>query len=270
MSTACFFGRMLNEEALLKIGELGVKYAEVFFSAQMEYTDEFTGGLAATCKEFGIKMVSVHALPTQFEPQLFSRHPRQYKEAMEVYKKVLRAAKALGAEKYVFHGPIHLKIARKPSVDMGFAADRATELAEIAKLCGVKLCYENVHWCWYNMPGFASELVARAQTDNLYFTLDMKQAAQSGFPVTDYIDDMGSRLAHVHLCDHRVDAERGIMPCLPFEGEADWAGMRAALSAAHFSGTMMLEVYSSNYKDFEMLKNCYESVAEYFGTELIK
>ncbi len=267
MSTACFFGRMLNEEALRKIGELGVKRAEVFFSAQMEYTDEFTAELAAICGEFGIKMVSVHALPTQFEPQLFARHPRQYEEAIAIYKNVLHAARALGAEKYIFHGPIHLKIARKPSIDIGFTAERATELAEIAAGFGVKLCYENVHWCWYNMPGFATELMARAKTDNLYFTLDMKQAAQSGFPVTDYIADMGSRLAHVHLCDHRVDAERGIVPCLPFEGEADWEAMRTALRSSGFAGSMMLEVYSSNYKDFDTLKKCYEGVAKYFRTE---
>ena len=45
MSTACFFCRLYNEEAVRKMAELGVRDMEVFFSAMSEYEKPFTDEL---------------------------------------------------------------------------------------------------------------------------------------------------------------------------------------------------------------------------------
>lgn len=264
ISTACFFGRVYNEAALREIGRLGVREAEIFFSAQMEYRPPFVRELVRICEAEDIRMVSVHALPTQFEPQLFSSHGRQYEEALGVFDQVLDAANMLGAGIYVFHGPVHLKIAKKLKLDMGFAGDRVSVLAERAKARGVALCYENVHWCWYNMPGFSRELSARVDSDNLFFTLDMKQAAQSGYSVFDYMDDMGGRMKHVHICDYRKHPENGVLPCLPFEGETDWETVRQRLADMRYEGVLMLEVYANDYTGYAGLQDCYERVGAFF------
>jgi len=265
MSTACFFGRIYNEDALREISGLGIKKAEIFFSAMQEYKPGFVNEIKNICIGEGIEMVSVHALPTQFEPQLFSLHGRQYEEALGIYEDVLKAANRLGAHIYVFHGPVHFKVAKKLQLDMAFVGERVTALAEMAKDYGVALCYENVHWCWYKKPGFAKELVQNCESDNIFFTLDMKQVAQSGYDMMDYIDDMGERLKHVHLCDFIKDDQKGIIPCLPFEGQADWEGLRNKLSDTGYEGHLMLEVYSNNYSDYTQLYDNYKKVESFFG-----
>ncbi|MDL2238049.1 sugar phosphate isomerase/epimerase [Christensenellaceae bacterium OttesenSCG-928-K19] len=265
MSTACFYSRVYNEQALEEIAKLGVRDAEVFFSARMEYKENFAQKCRKTCEENNMVVHAVHALPTQFEPQLLSHHGRQFEEAYGIFREVLRAGQILGAQNYVFHGATHLKIAKKLNVDMAFAGERVSMLAECAKEYGIALCYENVHWCWYNMPGFARELLSHVTSDNLYFTLDMKQAAQSGYSLFDYIEDMGDRLRHIHVCDYITSPERGILPCLPFHGETDWNRLRQVLGERGYRGMLMLEVYSSNYGAYEELKQNYEEVRQFFA-----
>ncbi|MEA4853888.1 MAG: sugar phosphate isomerase/epimerase [Christensenella sp.] len=264
MSTACFFCREYNEEAVRKMAGMGIREIELFFSAYMEYKKTFTDEINRICNGEGMTVRSIHALCTQFEPQLFSRHDRQRQEAMDTYRHVLDAAENLGAGLYVFHGAMSLKHACMMHVNYEWAGECVTPLAEQAAERGVKLAYENVHWCWYNRPGFAQSLLKNTDSDNLYFTLDIKQAAQSGYAVEAFLDDMGSRLAHVHLCDYTKDPKKGIMPCLPFSGEVNWQGMKQKLLDMSYSGVLMLEVYPGDYKTYEDLKENYDQTAMFF------
>lgn len=265
MSTACFFCRLYNEDAIRKMAELGIKDMELFFSALMEYKKPFTDEVRRICDGEGAHIRSVHALCTQFEPQLFSMHDRQREEALDIYRQVLDAAAELSAGIYVFHGPMNVKRAKTFHVNYGMAGERVSLLAEEAKQRGVKLAFENVHWCWYQQPGFAQQLLRHTESDNLYFTLDIKQAAQSGYEVAEYLDDMGDRLAHIHVCDYKKDPQKGIIPCLPFDGEMDWAGMRKKLQGSGYKGRMMLEVYPSDYKTYGDLMKNYREVAAFFA-----
>lgn len=267
MSTACFFGRELNEDALRIIGEAGIRDAEVFFSAQREYRPVFVHELKTIAENEGVRVRSVHAMATMFEPQLMSVHPKQFDEALGIFHEVLNAAALLGAHIYVFHGPMYLKTARRLSIDFDRIGERVTMLADTAAGYGVRLCYETVHWCWYQRPGFAPELLAHTDSANLGFTLDMKQAAQSGWSPIAYIDDMEGRLAHVHVCDYRRDPENGIVPVLPFQGEAPWDELRAKLLQTGFDGFLMLEVYAGNYDSLEQLMSCYRGVEKFFTQE---
>lgn len=246
------------------MAELGVHEMEIFFSSMSEYKESFTDGLRRTADASGARIRSVHALCTQFEPQLFSAHQRQYEEALGIFDEVTDAAANLGAEIYVFHGPMNVKRAKTFRVNYDLAGERTTILAEHAKKKGIKLAYETVHWCWYQAPGFAQELLKHTKSDNLYFTLDIKQAAQSGYAVADYIDDMGDRLAHIHVCDYRKDPARGIIPCLPFTGEMDWEEMRRKLCVMDYKGTLMLEVYPGDYGSYEELMDNYHAVEKFF------
>lgn len=265
MSTACFFGRDLNEDALRIIGENGVRDAEVFFSTEREYHPEYTHKLRRICEDTGVRIRSVHAFSTGFEPQLVSIHPRQQEEAIRTFHEVVAAAERLGAGIYVFHGPMYLKTARKLSIDYATFGGRMSMLAEIARDYGVKLCYETVHWCWYQRPDFAPELLDHVTSDNLFFTLDMKQVAQSGYEPGQYLDLMRGRLAHVHLCDYEESPERGVAPELPFRGQAPWTELRSHLKALDFDGCLMLEVYARNYRDVDELMDCYRRVRDFFA-----
>lgn len=264
ISTACFFGNLLNEDALKQIGRMKIANAEIFFSARMEYKPGYVKELSRICDGEGISIRSIHSLPTQFEPQLFSSHPRQMEEAMDVFMEVLEAGNALGAGIYVFHGPIWLKTARKMRINFGYAGERVSLLADQAKEYGLKLAYETVHWCWYQYPGFAKELLSHANTENLFFTLDLKQVAQSGFGALEYIDGMQGRLAHVHLCDFIKTNGGEVIPKLPFLGEVDWPALRAKLAEIGYSGMLMLEVYTNNYENYEALLDNFNEVTAFF------
>lgn len=263
MSTASLFGRQYTEDALQTIGEWGIPVCETFLDTYAEYDPRFVRALHTIALQKDVRVASIHAFCTQFEPQLFSPSERQRKDAYGILADVLRAANILGAQYYVFHG-----IARRGKGGRSFENDPvfAEQLAKVAAFCaayGVKLALENVCWCTYAAPGLATNLQAQG-IDNLYFTLDIKQAILSGAGVDEYLDDMGERLAHVHLCDYRPNpwgSHPRYLACLPGAGELDVAAFLSELARRKFSGHVMLEVYTDSFGDLSELRQCYTDVA---------
>ena len=107
MSTASLFMRLYNEDAVALISEWGVETAEVFLTSFCEYEPRFSETLLK--KKGDLPVNSVHVLNTQFEPQLFSDHPRVREDAYFWLEKLLSSAEILGAENYTFHGLARLK-----------------------------------------------------------------------------------------------------------------------------------------------------------------
>ena len=81
ISTASLFLRKNNEEALPLLNEWGIPYAEVFLTSFSEYNPRFASALAAGKGE--VRVHSVHVLNTQFEPQLYAEHPRDFRLASD-------------------------------------------------------------------------------------------------------------------------------------------------------------------------------------------
>jgi sugar phosphate isomerase/epimerase len=264
MSTASFFMNLYNEDAIIQIGKMGIKNIEVFFAAGSEYEQSYVYDLKKRADEFGINIYSIHALTTQFEPQMFSSHKRQKDEAYDVYKKVLRAGQILDADVFVFHGPNNIKIAKTLNINYEYTANRIDEAANLAKDYGIKFSYETVHWCWYAKPDFPAKLNEFITSDNLYYTLDIKQAAQSKFSPCEYIDGMLGRLANIHICDFLVSEELGIVPKLPFNGSYDFSKLRQKLVDIDYQGGMILEVYRNNYENYEQLNINYQKMVRFF------
>ena len=184
VSTASLFMRKYNEEALPLLNGLGVPCAEVFLTSFSEYGKEF-GDLLAS-KKGDLKINSVHALNTEFEPQLFSAHPRVQTDAYAWAEKVLQAANALQAPYYTFHGTTRMKKAARtgenddfPSMIKGFE-----KLTDFCTSRGVTLCLENVEWSTYNRVGVFN--VLSSAIPNLRGVLDIKQARISGTPYYEY------------------------------------------------------------------------------------
>ena len=263
MSTACFFPNSYLEQTVELIGSMGIQNIEVFFNCMAEYQIPYVKELKKRIDGNGMKTYSIHALSLQFEPQLFSRYQRARQESLDILKQVLEAGAALGAGVYVFHGPSHVKRATKLNLDYGYVAEHADHIADIAKQYGIKLAWENVHWCWYAKPDFATELITRVNTDNLYFTLDVKQAAQSGYDPSDYLYMAKDRLVNIHLCDY-IKAQNEIIPRLPFEGHMDFNAIKEALTKTKYDEALILEVYSSNYTSLDHLRNNYLKTQSFF------
>ncbi len=256
VSTASLFMRRNNEEALEIFRGLNVPCVEVFLTSFYEYGKKSGAFLAA--KKGEISVNSVHALTSQFEPQLFSRHEGAKADAFRILDAVLDAANGLGAKYYSFHGTTRAKkAARNPENDNFSSMGRS--IAEISGFCkakGVTLCLENVEWSTYNRPGVFAEMVKYAP--DLRGVLDIKQARISGVPYQVYLKEMGERIAYVHLSD--ITAE-GRM-CLPGKGIFDTERLVKELADVGFDGAILIEAYERDYGEIEELGTAYEYLQE--------
>ena len=256
VSTASLFLRKNNEEALPLFNELGVRTAEVFLTTYSEYGQEFAEQLKTV--QGKVQVNSVHVLNTQFEPQLFSSHPRAKADAYFWLDKTLASARILGAPFYTFHGTARVKKASRsgkyddfPRMIQGFE-----EICAHCEKQGVLLALENVEWATYNRVGVFSTL--KKQVPSLKGVLDIKQARLSGEPYENYLEEMGESLAYVHISDI---GENGKM-CLPMQGKFDFDGLIERLKGVGFQGALIIEAYAKDYAREEELKISYDQLSE--------
>lgn len=201
-------------------------------------------------------------MSTQFEPQLFSLSARQKADSWDRLRMVLAQAKKLGATNYVFHGAATLGGALK-NAGLDRIAPITDEIAELCKTYGVRLCWENVSWCLFNTPEFATQMLARCKSDNLFFCLDIKQAIRSGYHPFEYLDTMGDRLGHVHLLDYAKNGD-ALNLYMPLEGNFDFEELRRRLCNIGFNGALMLECYSDLYTTPQDVVDSWGKLDEYY------
>ena len=256
LSTASYFQKMQIEDAVLDIGAHGVRVCEAFLNTFSEYEPPFVEMLSGRLAQANVRVFSVHPMSMQFEPQLFSIHPRQRQDALELYERVLAAGKRLGAQYYVMHGPARLFGGVK-NIELARIAPIFVDLAERASGYGIQLTLENVSWCVFNEPEFGVRL--QALTNGvLKHTLDVKQAVRSGHDPMDYIRAVGEHIVNVHLCDATRLPSGGVHYDMPGFGEYDFAAMFNLLGEKGYTGPAFIEVYSDMYGEIPVL---YESLA---------
>lgn len=254
VSTASLFMRLENERALPLLSSIGVKITEVFLSTFSEYSAEFA---AEILKNKGdVEIHSVHALTTQYEPQLFSGNPRTQADAYYWLERVMQAAKTLGAKYYTFHGTARMKKGAREKDNYPVWADGLREIGALCAEYGVKLCLENVEWAICNRPEVFS--VLSKSCPNLLGVVDIKQARLYGADYGEYIRAMQGKIAHVHISD--VD-ENGKM-CLPGRGVFDFAELLKRLNGAGFDGPLLIEAYKDDYESVQDLKPACDYIDE--------
>ncbi len=252
ISTATFFGRLYNEDALPLIAEWGAGCAEVFLTSFSEYSRAFGRLLAERKGELAVH--SVHVLNTQFEPQLYSDHPRVKEDAFSWLARAMEAARELGASHYTFHGLARLK--RTFREDIPRTAAKTKEIAEFCARYGVTLAYENVEWAFCNRPEVFRAL--KREYPALRGVLDIKQARISGYDWREYLKAMEGSLSHVHVSDLASDGSL----CLPGRGTFDFDELFSRLRDAGFEGPVILENYGNDYGSFGEVKAACEFLAE--------
>ena len=246
ISTATFFTKVLTEDCFALIKLMGGECAEVFLTTNSEYSEEFGKLLVERQQETGLDIYSVHALNTQFEPQLFNPAQRTVNDALVPFKNVLARAKDLGASAYSFHGQSRLK--KGTQFNLEKVGKRLEELNQTAKEYGVTIGLENVQWALYNQPEVFDEIKKYAPT--LGCVLDIKQAWRSERDWKEYIDIMGDRLLNVHLCDHTVEGKT----CVVGQGVFDFKELISYLHKKGYTGPLMIEQYAADYKDFSEIE----------------
>ena len=256
LSTASYFQKMQIEDAIPDIGAHGVPVCEVFLNTFCEYEPPFVELLAERLSAANVKVFSVHPMSMQFEPQLFSIHPRQRADALTIYERVLSAGKRLGARYYVMHGPARLFGGVK-NIELARIAPIFVDLADRAAKYGIQLTLENVSWCVFNEPAFGARLQAMTGGE-IKHTLDVKQAVRSGFDPMDFIRAVGEHIVNVHLCDATRLPSGGVRYDMPGFGEYDFVGMLNLLGKKGYNGPAFIEVYSDMYAEIPVL---YESLS---------
>lgn len=263
ISTASLFNKCNIEDAPVRLKNIGTSLCEIFLNTFSEYEEDFVYLLSDRIRENGLKVYSVHPMGTQFEPQLFSPHPRQQADAMRIYRQVLRAGKILGAHCYVMHGPAGLNGAVK-NVELTRIGPIVQNLCEIAKEYGITLAWENVSWCLFSIPSFGPKLLEATKADDLRFTLDIKQAVRSGYSPLEYVDAIGEKFINLHICDYRYVAGRFRLS-MPGQGECGFFALRAALEQKGYTGPAFLEVYSDMYREDSELQDSFRYIQRCIG-----
>lgn len=243
ISSASFFP-VLTENTIPIIKELGSDCCEIFLEAESEYDSDYVSMLKDRCIEYEVTPISVHSFCSAFEPFLFTTYERRRIDCYKVFEKVLAAAKILGVKYYTFHGETIREIK-----DMNDYSARFTELAEIAKSYNVVLAWENVSWCQSSNPEFIEKVMEKINSNNLKFTLDIKQAYRANRKPADYIKVMGKNIVNVHINDCTSEQ----MCLLPGEGMVDFSELFEQLNSISYKGDYILEVYRSNYTDYSQI-----------------
>ena len=135
ISTSSFFLREECENAIVKIRELGAQCAEVFLGTYYEYRPEFAKAHRHLLD--GLEVTSIHALSTNFEPQLFSESRRVRGDGFYWLDQLLRSAQLLGAKKYTFHGYISQTMGQ---MNFDKTAAYMREICEFSARYGVDIC----------------------------------------------------------------------------------------------------------------------------------
>ena len=182
----------------------------------------------------GVPVLAVHAPCLMVTQWVWGREPwGKLNRAREVAEK-------LGAKVVVVHPPFRWQ--------REYAKDFEAGLAQLDAETDVKFAVENLY------PLRAATLRVRAtevtayaphwnpvEIDCPHATLDLSHTAVSGSDAMAMADELGSRLAHVHMAD-------GTAPGLPDEhlipghGTQPCAALLASLGSRGYSGTVVLEV----------------------------
>ena len=241
VSTACFYPT--PTEGIPKIlKEIGISKAEVFLNSCSEYEEDYCKILREELDENGIEVVSVHAFVSMHEPFLFEEYKRRRDDALFLYKKVIHAAKILGAKYHTFHGARY-EFFKDKIPDYEDFGKQISNLADIAGEDGIKLAWENVSWCVTRSPEFIKKVLPCIESEHFGFTLDLKQALRADFKYLEFLEIFKEKLLNVHLsdCDEFLDCK------LPGTGNRDFAEIVRNLKSTGYDGDLIIEVYNNAF-----------------------
>lgn len=247
ISTACLYPRLL-EESFYDLAVNGVDNIEIFFNTDCELRRGFVDGLSRTARRFDAEVISVHPFTCQMEPMMFfSAYERRVGDILEYYKKYFDVMNRLGASFFVFHGS---KAGTGTSHELYF--ERYSRLYNAGRENGITVLQENVVRCDSGKLSFLKEMLA-ALGDEAKFVLDVKQAVRAQENPFDYVKVLGDSIKHVHISDN---SEKG--DCLPLgKGRFDIRRFISELSSKGFDGSVIIELYRSNFETISDLLGSY-------------
>lgn len=251
VSSASFYP-LHTEKALRKLGEMGVKNAELFINDYSETKGEIFADILDTVKTYDMNIVSVHPFPPMESGYLFSEYDRRSNTNFEIYKHYFDCMNKLGAKIFVLHGAI---LSSKCSDERYF--EKYVKLLDIADSFGVTIAQENICYCKSRDIAFLKRL-KECCGERTKFLLDIKQAVRSEISPFEFIDTFGKDIIHIHISDNSPEGD-----CLPIgEGTFDFETFIKRLDEIGYNGALFVELYRENYNEYIELYNCMKKIQE--------
>lgn len=251
ISSASFYP-LHTEEALRKLGEMGVKNAELFINDYSETKGTIFADILNTVKAYDMNIVSVHPFPPMESGYLFSEYDRRSNTNFEIYKHYFEAMNELGAKIFVLHGAI---LSSKCSDERYF--EKYIKLLDMAESFGITIAQENICYCKSKDIHFLKRLRENCG-ERTKFLLDIKQAVRSGISPFELIDTFGKDIIHIHVSDNSDEGD-----CLPIgKGTFNFEMFIKKLDEIGYNGALFIELYRENYNEYIELCNCMKKIQE--------
>ncbi len=248
ISTACLYP-METSESLAALLENGHDHFEIFFNTYREIQPDYISRLSAMLAEKNASVKSIHPFTSGYEGvMLFSNYETRFEDSLDFYRQYCRAAKQIGAEILVLHG---MQVQHRTAENEKRYFHRYRELYRMAKEeYGITVAQENVTKFFSETPDFISRL-REAVGDDCAFCFDIKQAVRSGVDYYKMLEVMGDKLVHIHLNDNRP----GESCLLPGNGTVDFAKVLQMAKTYGFDGSVIVEVYRTNFETMTELQD---------------
>ncbi|MDI6827518.1 MAG: sugar phosphate isomerase/epimerase family protein [Armatimonadota bacterium] len=237
-------------EACKEAKAAGFEAIELAFSVageiSLDSTTDDLKRLRKSIEETKIEIASL-ACALGFQWQFTSDDPEVRAKAVEVHRKAIAAANALGTDALLVV-PGAVDVPWDPSVPVvryGDAYKRASE--EISKLirdaenASVVLCVENVWNKFLLSPMEMAAFVDQLNSPCAAVYFDVGNCVYIGYP-QDWIRVLGKRIKRVHLKDFRrsVGTVAGFVDLL--SGDVDWPAVIEALKEIGYEGPLTAEM----------------------------
>ena len=225
LSTASVYP-LRTEAAFEYAAKLGYDGMELMVWAETVSQD--IDAIERMSEKYSMPVLSVHAPCLLISQRVWGANP------ISKLERSVRAAEQLGADTVVVHPPFRWQ--------RDYAKDFTEGLARMSEESDIVFAVENM----YPLRAGGAEVAPYAphwnpvQMDTPHVTLDLSHTAVSGSDAIAMAEELGGRLAHVHMADgsglpkdeHLVPG-RGTQPCAP---------LLRKLAADGYSGTVVLEV----------------------------
>lgn len=241
ISTACFYP-MDTAQSLIRCGELGFHVCELFVNAFSELKRPYVKKLKQIAEHFGIRLYSAHMFTAALEGLLFfSGYERRLSDSLDLYRSCFEQLAYLGIGSLTLHGERQF-VSPLGETDIEHTVEVFHKLCGCGAPYGVQISQENVSWCRSSDPAYVHTVLKKVP--ELKFTLDLKQARRVSTNYHQYLDKIGSRVSNIHISD--FDHQKSCM--LPGKGLFDWSEFFETLEHIKYDRTLMIEVYSSDFK----------------------
>lgn len=247
LSTANYYPELNTEDIIDLYGKRGIKEVEIFLNTLSEMEEDYVKLLKEILDRNNMKCSSIHVMSAMLEPCLFDLHKRRREDYIKIYKKTLSAMKILDTKVYTFHGPGKYNVESSPLSHLADCYDRLNYLALEE---GVFLAQENVFYLASGDPEFIGK-IRNLTKEDMFFTLDIKQARRSGKKIEDFLKVMEGSIVNLHLSDYNKENT-----CLlPGSGMEDFKSLFKLMKERGYKGNGILELYRNNFKEFTDLVN---------------